>query len=271
VVLTVELLGWDAVGYATTDALLGSGTARRTLAREIADAVVARGADGVNIDLEPLPSGRRNEFTTWMREIRAALDTKARGYQLVFDALGNFSAWDIAGATGRGAADAVLAMAYTYRGVRTSNAGSTAPFRASGYDVRDTIDAYLAVIPGSKLIVGNPLFSYRYPTQSGDAHAATTGAGRATRYSTAMGYAARYGLLWDDKEQSGWVRWQERACSTCPLQWWQLFFDDLRTQRLKYDYLKARGARGVGLWALGFEGSRTDVALELERAFRPGG
>ena len=68
VVLTVQSFAWSSSGLARQKALLGSPTARADLARQIAAAVRDRGADGVNLDFEPIASGYADEFTALVRD-----------------------------------------------------------------------------------------------------------------------------------------------------------------------------------------------------------
>ena len=127
VVLTVTCFAWTASGAATQRALLGSAAGRATLARQVAAAVRDRGADGVNLDFEPIAAGYGDEFTELVRATRAELRAIAPGYQLTFDAMGNLDNQPIAAATAPGGADAVLVMAYDYRGPHAGTAGSISP------------------------------------------------------------------------------------------------------------------------------------------------
>ncbi len=63
IVLSVPRFAWDGSGRRDTIAFLSRPTARQRFARE----VVERGADGVNIDLEPVPDGQRSNFTAHPR------------------------------------------------------------------------------------------------------------------------------------------------------------------------------------------------------------
>jgi len=122
VVLTVQSFAWTSTGLARQKKLLGSAAARANLATQIASAVRARGADGVNLDFEPLVAGSADLFTSLVRRVRSELNAVARGYQLTFDALGSIGNQPIAAATAPGGADAVLVMAYDYR---TADASTT--------------------------------------------------------------------------------------------------------------------------------------------------
>ena len=74
VVLTVQSFAWSSTGVARQKALLGSSANRANLARQIAAAVRDRGADGVNLDFEPIVSTYANEFTALVRTVRAELN-----------------------------------------------------------------------------------------------------------------------------------------------------------------------------------------------------
>ena len=78
VVLTVQSFAWSSTGVTRQKALLGSSTARANLARQIAAAVRDRGADGVNLDFEPIVSTYADEFTALVRKVRSALKPRRR-------------------------------------------------------------------------------------------------------------------------------------------------------------------------------------------------
>jgi hypothetical protein len=130
VVLTVQSFAWTSAGVVRQRALLGSATARANLARQIAAAVRDRGADGVNLDFEPIVSTYSDEFTALVRSVRAELDRYAKGYQLTFDATGWIGNYPIEKATASGGADAIVIMGYDYRTGSSSRVGSVASARS---------------------------------------------------------------------------------------------------------------------------------------------
>ena len=79
VVLTVQSFAWSTSGATRQKALLGSSTARAKLASQIAAAVRDRGADGVNLDFEPIASGYGDEFTALVRKVRSTLERDRQG------------------------------------------------------------------------------------------------------------------------------------------------------------------------------------------------
>ncbi len=274
VVLTVQRFAWTSSQVAATKALLGSADARKTLAGEIAKAVADRGADGVNLDFEPIPSGYGDEYVTFVRLVRKALDARAAGYQLTFDTTGSIGAYDIAALTASGAADAVFIMGYDYRTSGSSTAGSISPLAGPRYDLTDTVDAYLARIGPGKIILGVPYYGRAWSTTSGALNAptrkgsATTGYSTSVLYATAIQTAAKYDRQWDATEAAPWTAYKWKACSDCPTTWRQLYYDDVKSLGMKYDLINARGLRGAGIWALGYDDSRPELYALLKAKFR---
>jgi spore germination protein YaaH/flagellar hook assembly protein FlgD len=275
VVLTVQSFGWNTSGLTRQKALLGSAAARLNLARQIAAAVRDRGADGVNLDFEPLASGYASQFTALIRSIRAELNRIHRGYQVTFDATGSIGNYPIENATASGGADAIFIMGYDYRASASSPVGSVAPLDRTGYDIRDTVAAYAARVAPSKLILGVPYYGRAWSTATNLIHASNTsgtkfGASTTVVYSTAADYVAKYGRKYDRGEQVAWTAYQRQNCTAtygCVTSWRQIYADDATAIRAKYDLVNAYGLRGAGIWALGYDGTRTDLWSAIHSKF----
>ncbi len=275
VVLTVQSFGWNATGLARQRQLLGSATARLNLARQVAAAVRDRGADGVNLDFEPLAATYDAEFTALVRSIRTELNRVHSGYQITFDTLGSIGNYPIAAATAPGGADAVFVMGYDYRTAGSSPVGSVAPLNRTGYDVRDTVAAYTAVIPASKVILGVPYYGRAWSTSSSALDAANTsstktGASTTVVYDTAADYLAKYGRRYDATEGVAWTAYRRQNCTStygCVTSWRQLYVDDAAALGVKYDLVNQYALRGAGIWALGYDGSRPELYATIQRKF----
>ena len=276
VVLTVQSFAWNVSGLAQQRTLLASAAARANLARQIAAAVRGRGADGVNLDFEPLAFGSEAGFTALIRRIRVELDRVHRGAQITFDTTGRIGNYPVADATARGGADAVFVMAYDYRTAGSSPVGSVAPLdRADGADVRDTILSYLDRVPASKIILGVPYYGRAWSTPSSALNAANTSSARtgpstSVPYSTAVEYLARYGRHYDPTEGVAWTAYRRQTCaaaSGCVTSWRQLYVDDASTIRQKYDLVNLYNLRGAGIWALGFDGTRPELWRAIQAKF----
>jgi len=275
VVLTVSVFAWTSAQAAKQTALLGSPAARLNLARQTAAAVRDRGADGINLDFEPIASGYADEFTAFVRTLRAELNAIAPGYQLTFDTTGYIGNYPLEAATALGAADAVFVMGYDYRTAGANPVGSLAPLTGAGYDVTDTVRAYVARLPASKVILGVPYYGRAWSTTSSALHStnqsgAKYGDSATVIYTSAIDYAAQYGRQWDSIEQSPWLAYQRQNCTAtygCVTSWRQIYYDDRVSLAAKYDLINRYALRGVGIWALGYDGAGTELNLLLAAKF----
>ncbi len=275
VVLTISCFAWTTGQQSTQAALLGSVTARANLARQVAAAVAERGADGVNLDFEPIVSGYADEFTALVRSVRSELDKIAPGYQLTFDTTGYIGNYPIEAATAAGAADAIFIMGYDYRGSTATSAGSISPLTGPVYDLTDTVSAYAARVSPSKLILGVPYYGRAWSTDTGNLHAKNIsgtqyGTSVTAVYTVAVDLASQYGRRYDSVEQAPWTAYQKQTCTTtygCVTAWRQLYYDDAASLKLRYDLVNQRGLRGVGIWALGYDDTRPELYQALVDKF----
>ncbi|HET9757662.1 MAG TPA: glycosyl hydrolase family 18 protein [Candidatus Limnocylindrales bacterium] len=275
VVLTVQSFAWNSTGKARQKALLSSWSARLNLARQIAAAVRDRGADGVNLDFEPLVAGAEGQFTALVRTIRTELNKVRKGYQITFDTTGFIGNYPIENATAPGGADAIFIMGYDYRGSTSSPVGSLAPLSRSGYDIRDTVAAYAARVPASKLILGVPYYGRAWSTDTDQVHArnisgAKYGASTTVVYTSALPFFTQYGKRYDTTEQVAWTAYHRENCTGtygCVNPWRQLYIDDARALGAKYDLVNRYNLRGAGIWALGYDGTRTELWGAIQSKF----
>ena len=274
VTLTLSVFAWTSNQASIQAALLGSPTARANLARQAVAAVRDRGADGINLDFEPLVPGYEDEFVALVSKIRDDFEAIGPGYHLSFDTLGQPANYPLEQALGPAGADAVFVMGYDYRTASSNHAGSVDPLNGPAYDLTETVQAYLARVPANRIILGIPYYGRAWSTVS-DAQNARTQTGATYGYSTAVTYekavalAGQYGRRYDGREISAWVAYQKQTCTSggCPTTWRQVYYDDAQTLRARYDMVNRSGIRGVGIWALGYDGSRPELNQALADKF----
>jgi spore germination protein YaaH len=275
VVLTVSVFAWTANQASIQKALLGSSTARLNLARQAAAAVRARGADGINLDFEPIATGYADEFTAFVRTLRQQLNAIHTGYQLTFDTMGSIGNYPIEAATATGGADAIFVMGYDYRTSASTRVGSIDPIAGPAYDITDTILSYLARVPASRVILGVPYSGRAWSTTSGALNATNVsgtkyGTSTSVVYGTAAILLAEHGRRWDPMEQVAWAAYKRQNCTTtfgCVTAWRQLYVDDVAALKAKYDLVNRYHLRGVGMWALGYDGTRPELYRALASKF----
>ncbi|HEX2755700.1 MAG TPA: glycosyl hydrolase family 18 protein, partial [Candidatus Limnocylindrales bacterium] len=271
VVISLARFSWSASQTKTSATLLASAAARGRLAKAVVDEVVRRGVDGVNVDFEPIPRGQKANFTDLVRRIRAELDGRGPGYQLTFDVVGHFESYDVGSALRPGGADAVYLMGYHYAGTFSTIAHGTAPLGGSRYSVADAIRGLRKVARPGQLIVGVPYYGHLWPTVSGALNARTTAGGYDVLYSSARLIGAKRGTTYDPVEQVQRVAWRGRSCATCPLHWFQLYYDDARSLGAKWAEFRRQGLLGTGVWTSAFEGSSGELTAALRKVWLVGG
>lgn len=248
VVLTVILFNSSDI---TT--LLSSSNYRQTLINNLVNSVSSAGADGVNIDFEGVPSSQKQNMVQFITDLKSDFDAAIPGSKvtLAMPAVDWSDAWDYnALAT---ISDGLFIMGYDYHYSGSSTSGPNAPLTGSGYTITWTVNDYLnKTNQPEKLILGCPYFGFEWPTSSGSAGAATTGSGDAMFYSEMESQALTYGKLWHAQSQTPWYKYQDSG-------WVQGWYDDSLSLSLKYDFANNQNLKGVGIWALGYDGSDTEL------------
>ena len=275
VVLTASVFAWTSSTASAQAALLGSSTARANFATQLVAAVRDRGADGVNLDFEPLVSGQEAHFVALVKTLRAKFNAIHAGYQITFDTTGFIGNYPIESLVGPAVADAVFIMGYDYQTASSSTSGSVDPLYGPDYDLTDTIREYTARIRPSQVILGVPWYGRVWSTASASPRAANIsgakfGESTAVNYENIPALVAKYGRHWDAVEASPFIAYQRQNCTTtygCVTSWRQVWYDDATSLGQRYQLVSDYGLRGAGIWALGYDGSYADMVRALTDAF----
>ncbi|MGH2463344.1 MAG: glycosyl hydrolase family 18 protein [Candidatus Limnocylindria bacterium] len=255
VVLTVTMMAWDASSAAQQSALLGSATARTNVINAIVATVRARNADGVNLDFEPVAVADRDRYTSFVRQLKAALVSAGVGSYVTVCTMAGAGTWatgyDLSGLVAPGGADQLFVMGYDYSWSGSARAGGVAPMDSPYIlDVNESVTDYLQIVPGSKIIWGVPYYGRTWRTQSNVLNALTV-AGAASSsvaywYTGNVALAARYGRLWDSVGKVPWFRYYDSAAAS----WVEGYYDDAVSLAAKWDMVNQRGLAGTGMWTL---------------------
>jgi spore germination protein YaaH/flagellar hook assembly protein FlgD len=275
VVLTVSVFAWTSSQARVQRALLGSSSARLNLAMQVVAAVRDRGADGVNLDFEPLSRGYGDEFVSLLRTLRSEFNKIRSGYQVTYDTTAYIGNYPLEASVGRRAADAIFVMGYDYRIGSSSTAGSIDPLSGPTYDLADTVRAYKARVPGSRIILGVPWYGRAWSTATSSPRSRTIsglkyGYSTPVNYENVLAFAAKYGRRWDPVEQSPYVVYRRRHCTSsygCVTSWRQIWYDDAASLRRRYQLVNDYGLRGAGMWALGYDGGHSELYRALATSF----
>ncbi len=203
---------------------------------------------GVDIDYENLHAGDRQAFSTFIRDLAAALHAHRKLLSVaVFAKTSNAGtdprnlAQDYA-AIGQ-VADQVRLMGYDYHWA-TSPPGPIAPV---GW-IRAVLRYARTQIPASKIILGIPLYGYDW----------SGGHGTAISWLQALRLSRRYHAppRYSVTSQAPWFSYTDRAGHRHTV-----WFENTASSRAKFDLAQGAGIAGVYLWMYGYEDAGTWAAL----------
>jgi len=264
VVLTVTMMAWDSASANAQATLLSSPTNRTRLVNNIVAAVRSRNADGVNLDFEPLATSLRSQYTTFVRQLKAALVAGGVGSYLTVCTTAGAATWatgyDLAALTASGASDGIFAMGYDYSWSGSSRAGGVAPMESSYMlDVNQSVTDFLSLMQASKLIWGVPYYGRTWRTTSSALNAYTvagaSGFSKAYYYNGAKSLATTYGRKWDSLGRVPWFVYYDSTVHS----WIEGYYDDVASLGVKYDMINSRGLAGVGMWHMLMDGGVSDL------------
>jgi spore germination protein YaaH/putative cell wall-binding protein len=268
VVPTITMMSGAPFTNMTT--LLNSAANRARLVGEITSLIRGRGADGVNVDFEPVPASLRSQFTAFIRELKAGMINGHAPSYLTVSTMAGAAAWstgyDVVGLTAPGAADALMVMAYDFHWSGSARAGSPSPIDSDTiYASADAMRDHLARVPGSKLIWGVPYYGRAWNTTSASRNSTV----RSPAESVAFSYywtdagepaggrvlAERFGRQWDPIGQVPWFAFWDAGSNG----YRQGYYDDPTSLTIKYDRVRSNGLAGIGIWHLGMDTGVPDL------------
>lgn len=244
-------------------------TNRDTAISTIVDLVINYPVEGVSIDFENVSSSDRDNLTAFMSDLRNELDISAPGSHLsictpAVDWTGAFSYSELAGVC-----DALFIMVYPFHGSWSSVAGPCSPLTGWGSTPESSANmvwclgdyAIYAAEYHDRIVAGLPYFGHQWETSGSSSHSAVTGSCATFRYVTLADRAGIYGRIWNYESLTPWYAYYYSTG------WNQGWFDDEESLELKYDLIREADLQGAGIWALGYDGSRTELWDCIEESF----
>ena len=254
VVLTVFLFNPDDI-----QGLISDPNRRQKLIGNLLTQVQNANADGVNIDFEGVPSGNREFLTAFMTELTEAFHSNIPGsFVTIFtpavDWSNVFDYFSLGQST-----DGMVLSGYDYHWRSGPTAGAVAPLTGGTYNVTWTVNDYLnkTLFNTSKIILGVPFYGYDWPTVSNVPGASTSGLGTSIFYSA----VPLENLLWDAASQTPWYSYSNSN------QWHQVWVDDSLSLAKKFELVNNDDLKGIGIWALSYDGDRPGLQGALADAF----
>jgi GH18 family chitinase len=171
----------------------------------------------------------------------------------------NWGGWDLQGLAK--ACDYIFIMGYDFYGAWSTTSGPSAPLNGTSQTnnvtmaLTSTTYGYGAVLPSysQKLILGVPYYGNRWQVESNLSYSKALKFIRSTLFRDEIVNAPTYGLKWDISSRTPWF------CFKQDTTWFQDWFDTDSSLGLKYNLASSKKLKGIGMWALGQDGSRPEL------------
>jgi hypothetical protein len=261
--LTVTLFSGHAAFFA-------SSSSKQTLIDTVISLVQYRNADGVNLDIEGVPSDQSSQLTAFVQNFctqfhnafpngKVSIDLPAVNWSDKFDVANMVNYIDL-----------FLIMGYDYHWSGSEEAGPVAPKNNgelwTAYDVTRSINYYLNKgIPPEKLALAVPYYGRDWSTNSSAVPSSTTGSSSSKTYKTVREEMSNYEHHWDMNASVPYITYQDAG------KWHQCWYDNEFSLADKYDLVKMKNLAGIGIWALGYDGDYPNLWEMLSEKFRTGG
>lgn len=150
--------------------------------------------------------------------------------------------------------DEVVIMAYDFHRPGMDISGPIAPISAPVGE-RSILEVVQRIVylelPRNKIVMAFPLYGYEWKTYSADYRAQikrgwyqVASIKRVNELIKTKGYEVK----WDEEAASPWISYVENS------QIYQIYFENIKSLKIKIDLVEQNGFKGVGFWALGYEG-----------------
>ena len=266
------------------ESFLDDPDAQKALVKSSAEMVRERGIDGVNVDFEYFGGAGpeyKPKFTAFItsltQEMHATVPSSKVSVSLYASVKIAPRLYDLKSIAEN--SDQVVMMAYDFATLSSEVAMPTAPLYGHSkgdwwYDVSSAVDDFLTVMPANKLVLANPYYGVNFPVVQPEVKAATLSAywGGAEHMTYAddkdsitpdMKGATKFVTGWDDDAKVGWKAYYMPSTGV----WRMSFMEDVRSLNAKYDFALSKNLAGVGIWALGNDGSNTELWNLLQDKF----
>lgn len=251
----VTVTNFDNAGIGT---LLGSATYRQNAIDNLISRVILGNADGVNIDFEFVPSSATANFNTFIHDLTQAFHDQIPGSEvsIAMPSVDWSNAYDYNYLSDN--CDGLMIMAYGYYWSGSSNAGPISPLNSglSSWYISRTIQDYLTKTgdDGSQLILGLPWYGrdWQVTSTAVNAPVVENTSGATILYPAAEANAQSYGKQYRTDVATAWYNYNNGVQH-------QVWYDDSLSLATKYQYAINEDIKGIGIWALGYDGGRPEI------------
>lgn len=244
-------------------------TAVENFIDSIVKLVQFRNADGINIDFEAVSSSQKENLTNFMIALSERLhnDIPNSRLSIAIPAVDWSGTFDVAAMNNY--VDLFLIMGYEYYWSGSNPAGPGSPKNGGDlwgtYSTTWSINDYLSKgVTPEKLCLAVPYYGREWSTESNSIPSNSTSSGTSVTYKTFRNDYSESNTKWDFHSSTP-VNIYKNSSNV----WRQCWQNDAKSLGYKYDYINLKNIGGIGIWALGYDGSYPELWDMLTEKFTP--
>ena len=218
--------------------MLSSTTSRQNFVRNVTDAAVSLGLDGINVDFEQLSSDCGPHYVEFLREL--SIECRNKGLVLSIDNyvpfnFNDYYRLDIQGEV----ADYVIIMGYDEHYAGSAEAGSVASINFVEEGIKQTVEQ----VPANKIINAVPFYTRIWSTTGTDVSSQAVGMAMAQEYIKAHNIET----VWDEETCQNYGEYMDGDTYN------QVWLEDAQSIGVKLNVMQNYNIGGVACWRLGYE------------------
>ena len=229
--------------------MLSSTTSRQNFVRNVTDAAVSLGLDGINVDFEQLSSDCGPHYVEFIRELSIQCRNRGLVLSIANYVPFNFNDYyrlDIQGQV----ADYVIIMGYDEHWHGSKDPGSVASINY----VSGGLDRTLQEVPANKVVNALPFYTILWKTEGTDVTDEYITMNNEADFMNRAGVTAE----WDEETCQNYAEWTSGNAN------YQIWLEDAESIAVKLNMMATKNIGGVAVWRLGYG---TQAAWELINAY----
>ena len=225
--------------------MLSSTTSRQNFVRNVTDAAVSLGLDGINVDFEQLSSDCGPHYVEFIRELSIQCRNRGLVLSIANYVPFNFNDYyrlDIQGQV----ADYVIIMGYDEHWHGSKDPGSVASISY----VSGGLDRTLQEVPANKVVNALPFYTILWKTEGTDVTDEYITMNNEADFMNRAGVTAE----WDEETCQNYAEWTSGNAT------YQIWLEDAESIAVKLNMMATKNIGGVAVWRLGY-GTQADWEL----------
>lgn len=253
------LLTLSNFGFKNNKTFLHSADAKKNLITTAITLIRERKADGLTLDFENVAVNEKELYINFIIDLATSLKSENKDYLLTialpavdFDKIYDFNQINLY-------VDLYVMMGYEYHGSNSTLAGPIAPLSGGekwkGFSLESSVDEYLVNgVSPEKFILGIPYYGAEWITNDLKFPSQAKSFVKYHSYRQTKSLTGKKMGEIDEASMSKFYNYSDLSSN-----YRQIWFEDSVTLAAKYDWVKEKKIKGIGIWALGFDNGSVEL------------